>query len=373
MRKSLSYYKEYFLNRACDMHGDKFVYNMDEFISMTRHKISIICPIHGKFMQVPCKHLGKFGCIYCFYDSLNKKDEFIDRANKIHNNFYKYDKIEYKNQYTKIVITCILHGDFTQTPDNHLNDHGCPQCGRISRAAKISRGNKNFIERSSIIHNYKFDYSKVLYKNGSTKVIIICPEHGQFEQRPDCHLNGNGCDKCSSSYKYTADSYIRKAKEIHGEFYNYDKINYHDIRSSIIITCPNHGDFIISAAYFLYGPGCIKCNKNYHKSQNLWLDQLGIDKDKRDICLPNLRKKRVDGFDPDTNTVYEFHGDYWHGNPKKYNPDDLNERNKLTFDQLYQLTIERENLIKSCGYNLITIWESDWKKMNKIKGKSKNE
>ena len=75
---------------------------------------------------------------------------------------------------------------------------------------------------------------------------------------------------------------------------------------------------------------------------------------------------KVDGFCKETNTVYEFHGDYWHGNPKKYKPEDINQINYKTFGELYQKTVERDNKIRELGYNLVTIWEQEWNKLNKI-------
>lgn len=73
--------------------------------------------------------------------------------------------------------------------------------------------------------------------------------------------------------------------------------------------------------------------------------------------IPNVGK--VDGYCKENNTVYEYHGDYWHGNPLKFNPEDLNERANVTFGELYQRTVQRDNKIKQLGYNLVVKWESE--------------
>jgi hypothetical protein len=75
----------------------------------------------------------------------------------------------------------------------------------------------------------------------------------------------------------------------------------------------------------------------------------------------NNKRIIVDGFNPTTNTVYEFWGDYWHGNPNKFRSTDMNPTTKKTFGELYQQTLVRRDLIQSAGYKVVDIWELDWK------------
>lgn len=103
------------------------------------------------------------------------KEEFITRANLLNNNKYSYDKVIYKNNYTKVIITCPIHGDFEQIPRNHLNGNQCPKCARIKRSLK-----DHFVEKAIQIHGNKYNYSKVEYKTNKDKVCIICPKHGEF-------------------------------------------------------------------------------------------------------------------------------------------------------------------------------------------------
>ena len=114
-------------------------------------------------------------------------DEFIGEAQLIHHNKYDYSKVEYANNKTKVCIICPEHGEFWQTPSDHLNGKGCPQCAGNVRCDKDT-----FIEKAKHTHNDRYDYSKVEYVNAHTKVCIICPEHGEFWQTPNNHLNGNG-------------------------------------------------------------------------------------------------------------------------------------------------------------------------------------
>lgn len=118
--------------------------------------------------------------------------EFIERANKVHNGEYDYSKVEYVGGKKKVCIICTDHGEFWQEATSHLNGCRCPKCAIDS--ARI--GNGNFIKRANVVHNYKYDYSKVDYKRCDDKVCIICPEHGEFLQTPNNHLKGQGCPKC---------------------------------------------------------------------------------------------------------------------------------------------------------------------------------
>ena len=109
------------------------------------------------------------------------------------------------------------------------------------------------------------------------------------------------------------------------------------------------------------GSSCPKCSGgSISKISQKWLDSLGISIENRETVLQDLRI-RVDGFNPYTSTVYEFLGDYWHGNPKIYSAGKINPTNKKTFGSLYKETFDRFDKIKKAGYNVVHIWESDYK------------
>lgn len=128
-------------------------------------------------------------------------ENFIERSKQIHGEAYDYSKTIYTNYYNKITITCPIHGDFKQTISNHIyKQYGCPKCGIEKRARSRQLPINDFIRRANQIHNNKYDYSKVVFKNMHEKVVIICPEHGEFEQTPQKHiLRQHGCPKCSQS------------------------------------------------------------------------------------------------------------------------------------------------------------------------------
>lgn len=118
---------------------------------------------------------------------------------------------------------------------------------------------EKFIERSKIVHGNKYDYSQTEYKSAHEKVKIICPTHGVFEQKAWGHLNGKGCPECARKKPWTTETFVKKAKEIHGDKYDYSKTHINGILNKVIITCPIHGIFEQQPRAHLYGQGCAKC------------------------------------------------------------------------------------------------------------------
>jgi len=134
-------------------------------------------------------------------------DQFIEKANNKHRGYYDYTLVNYNGSYNYIDIICPVHGKFKQKAYTHLYGIGCNKCG-ISRTRKT---NQQWIEEASNIHNDYYDYSLVNYKRNNGKIIIICPEHGEFKQEAQSHLRGHGCMQCANENK--------KAKGIYCESY----------------------------------------------------------------------------------------------------------------------------------------------------------
>ena len=186
-----------FIEKANKYHHNKYDYSLVNYINSIT-KIKIICPIHGEFEQIPKGHL-KGGCKLCGIMQIkNKKlksnNDFITKSIIKHDNKYNYTISDYKGAHNKLKIICPTHGEFEQTPNNHLKGHGCPHC-----TYNLSN-TETFIKRAKLIHNNKYDYSKVIYTNNKSDITIICKLHGQFKQTPDKHLNvGHGCPNCKES------------------------------------------------------------------------------------------------------------------------------------------------------------------------------
>lgn len=188
-------------------------------------------------------------------------EEFIERAMKVHNDKYDYSKVNYKKSNVKIIIICPIHGDFEQIPNNHLSGTGCPKCANEKTSMKLTLTTEQFIKKANDVHNNFYDYSEVNYKSAHKKIIIICPKHSEFEQTPGNHLNGQGCPKCANERKKSStEQFIKKATEVHNDKYDYSKVEYIHSKKPIIAICSIHGEFEQIPNNHLRGNGCPKCS-----------------------------------------------------------------------------------------------------------------
>ena len=235
---------------------------------------------------------------------------------------------------------------------------------------------EEFKKRAKEKHGDKYDYTEVNYIDAFTKVDIKCnvvPGHGTFPQTPNHHLSGSGCPKCSGNIKSTTEEFIKKAKIKHGENkYDYSEVNYINAYTDVIIKCnlPGHGTFPQTPDKHLNrGSGCPKCAKQYSKMQIEWLnfiskkDNIIIQhaENEGEYIIPNTRFK-ADGYCKETDTIYEFHGSYWHGDPKKYQSEKINTHMNKSFGELYERTLKKMNHCREQGYTVVECWESDWRK-----------
>ncbi len=199
-------------------------------------------------------------------------EEFIKKAREVHGDKYDYSKVEYVNNQTKVRIVCPEHGEFLQRPLVHLNGHECSECGKKKNIESRRKSLEKFIDEARIVHGDKYDYSKVNYENTSTKVCIICKEHGEFWQAPYTHLNGHGCSKCAyeserKRHIYSQEEIIEKLRSIFGVRYSYEKVVYKSMKTPITLVCHEkdangveHGEFSMRPDNIFSGKqGCPKC------------------------------------------------------------------------------------------------------------------
>jgi hypothetical protein len=240
-------------------------------------------------------------------------EEFIKEAIKTHGDKYDYSLVNYINAKTKVNIICPIHGEFEQTPRYHIAEQNCPKC-----SGRYMDG-EYFKEKANLIHDNKFDYSLVNYINNTTPIKIICPIHGEFEQKPKDHLLGKSCSKCSGKYMDT-EYFKEKANLIHEFKYCYDETIYNNSIKKVIIICPIHGHFEQTPNAHLNGKGCNICKeskgekeiRNYLLTNNVkFIKQYKFDDCKRIKPLP------FDFYLPDYNTCVEYNGEQ-HYKPIKY-------------------------------------------------------
>lgn len=377
--RKISLTREAFISRAKQAHNDKYDYSLVVYKN-TDTKVQIICPIHGPFDQLAGSHLDGKGCNKCgciergactgFGGGRITQEEFIRRAVEKHGEMYDYSLAIYVNAKVKVKIICSIHGLFQQSADSHTNGCGCPLCfghNPINKAEFLKKAIEKF--------GNKYDYSFIEYINFQTKVSILCPKHGSFEQAPVVHLNlSYGCPNCASiksgeSKRKTTEEFVLKAIRIHGEMYDYSRVEYIKSNTKVEIICKIHGSFFQKPNNHLNCGGCPKCNITCRASKKSiqYINFLMVE-------IPELQhfyssegehtilnsKFKADGYDKSKNTIYEFHGDYWHGNPHIYTQCQWNEVCKKTMGELYEKTKHKEEHCIEMGYKYFCVWERDW-------------
>ncbi len=245
--------KEIFISRSKEIHKNRYDYSKVIWVNQ-KTDVCIVCPVHGDFWQKPKNHIRGNGCQKCFATPKSSTKEFIKKAKAIYGEEYDYSKVEYQGNKNKVCIICSKHGEWWMSPNNHLRGHRCPGCYGTPKYT-----NDEFITMAKKIHGNKYDYSKIEYKGNKTNVCIICPKHGEFWQNPQSHLNGNGCSKCSGMYKIDLPLFIERCTETHKGKYDYSKVNFENLDNFVTIICPKHGEFEQRANVHYRGYGCPIC------------------------------------------------------------------------------------------------------------------
>lgn len=341
-----------FIITAKKIHGDKYSYG-SAFYKGRHSKLTICCPVHGDFEQTAGSHLNGRGCPECGQITKATKrrwtiDEFIRNARRIHGDKYDYSDSVYVNSQVKLIIRCLAHGDFEQTPDMHVNQkQGCPHCGKISSSQKQKLTTKKFIEKAVAKHSDKYDYSLVNYTFATQPIKIICKIHGEFYQRAGNHLHGQGCPECSKERPCdTLEEFVSKAKGVHGDKYDYSKAVYVNSQTHVIITCPVHGDFSQRPYSHVAGFGCARCSGHHFSSGENAVFNLvqSIATDAKQSVRSVISPQELDIVVPSHKVAIEFNGIWWHS--EKYR------------DNKYHLAKRQET--EKAGYRLISIREDLW-------------
>lgn len=298
-----------FLEKCERIHGDKYDYSLVDYKNKNT-KVKIICDHHGIFEQSPANHTNqKQGCPKCSGVKRSNTKEFILKSKSIHSDKYDYSLVDYINNRVKVKIICKNHGIFEQKPNNHLQGQDCPKCVNNN----IKSNTEEFIKKSIDRFGNIYDYSLVDYKSIDTKIKLVCPHHGVFEQTPQNHLNQKiPCKKCDSENRILDKKIlISQLKEIHNNFYDYSKLDYKGRNRKSIIVCPKHGEFQQTMHSHILGSGCKKCRQSKgEKIISRILEELNLEfkiEHKFDGCV-YLKKLKFDFYIPSHNLCIEFQG-----------------------------------------------------------------
>lgn len=244
---------------------------------------------------------------------LKTNEQFIKECIEVHGNKYDYSETFYTGAHNVITIICPIHGSFQQKAYSHVQGCGCLECAGVKKLTT-----KEFIEKSQKVHGDKFDYSEVDYQGNKLKIKIKCKKCGHiFEQQAQSHMKGFGCPFCSNNNKSTTKEFIEKASKVHGEKYDYSLVNYVNAHTKVNIICPVHGVFQqIPSSHWYLQQGCPICAlskqtsrgekevcayiKSIYSGEVLENDKTQIGRMELDIFLPELR------------IGIEYNGTHWH-------------------------------------------------------------
>lgn len=362
--------KETVITEFVELWGDRFDYSKVEYLG-TNVKVTLVCKKHGDFRLFPYQHKAGTGCYQCGRETTAAKNsmasekrhsKFIEDCRAKHGDRYDYSLVRFEHSHGRIIVVCKEHGPFQMKAAQHKYGSNCPKCVYEERSKAYSMDESNWLSRSKERHGERYEYTGQ-YLGLDSKITIRCRVHGEFSQTASHHMEGSGCPTCAKEVAnkantITQDKYLDTCRKVHGDLYDYTKTRYSRCYAKVTITCKTHGDFEQRANVHAGGSGCPKCRNRISKPAMEWLASIGVPLIEH---YPPDVKKYADGFDPATNTVYLFHGDYWHGNPQVYDANDFNKRTKLTMGEMYRQTLATEQKYKDFGYKVVTMWESDWK------------
>lgn len=397
MERSLRSNTEEFVEKAREIHGDKYSYEKAVYVGCTKPLV-IICPAHGEFLMSPHKHIsGKQGCPECGKlvraAKRNKGAQFVERAKAIHGDKYDYSLVNYKTCKDRVEIICNKCGKhFTQTPDNHINlQRGCPFCGaesskeKLTAQSKARKGQKlgHYQKKDGTLSKQRctteeflkkvfnkfpqnkdlFDYSHVKYTTCEEKVEIHCKICGYImHQKPSDHLLGKGCKRCAGrkSMEKAIISFpemVKRAQEVHGDRYEYFEDSYTNMSKPMLIKHKKCGNVFPQRPEFHIGKkqGCPFCQHVVSSGEK---DVLAFVKEHTHCEVQNnarivpdffigsrrIHKAELDIYIPELKLAIEYNGVHFH---------DISLKGK-------GYHIGKRKACEQLGIRLISIWECDW-------------
>lgn len=256
--------REMFVEHSQKKHNNYYSYDKVGEVRDKKDILTITCPKHGDFEQRAYNHLAGRGCTYCGLKRKSLKaskttEEFVADAIKVHGDKYDYSKTVYTGTTNKVLIVCHEHGDFWQLASGHLRGHGCSECGKVIKSKRMMSSSEEFLKRCSEIHNDKYSYEKTVYKGLTHKMLITCPEHGDFWQLARSHVRGSGCRKCTIYCGIGQKGFLRRVIKATGGRYDLSRVKYVNQDTRVEVGCSEHGFVWTLPQRLERGMGCSFC------------------------------------------------------------------------------------------------------------------
>lgn len=261
------------LSRLRQIHGTKYQFEIPKD-AITTTKINFICPEHGEQKAKIGDLFKGSGCRKCSVKKRAAKktlttEQWIMKARSVHGDRYDYSKAVYKSARTKLIVTCKEHGDFEIDPSNHIHlKRGCKICsgGTFINAdnSKKRLTQTQFLQKANNVAPVNLDFSKSVFHDTRTKVIVTCKIHGDFEILPSNLFQGANCRRCAqtqagSKRRVDKKEILNRIKSKFGNLYEVDKNSVSKVTSPIRLNCKTHGWFEGLINNLINSSGCPHC------------------------------------------------------------------------------------------------------------------
>lgn len=337
-------------------------------------RIKFSCAEHGCFGMTwqdfrSRAKVGRNPCKFCCEKTRREEilKTYLDRAKEKHQDYYDYSRVSFVTVNDKVEIICPKHGTFSQTLASHaIGGNKCPKCATEGR----SNGTDTFKQKAKKIHGERYDYSLVECKKNTDFVDIICPKHGTFRQIVHSHLEGCGCPKCGKEVCLKGtEKFIKEAREVHGNKYNYSLVNYTGQRVKVKIQCPIHGLFLQTPfSHIVTRSGCPRCRESYGERRvAMFLEKHGIKYIKEFKLEGSLF--RYDFYLPDFDTLIEFHGIQHYRPVERFGGRKAFDRAKERDEKKIFLANERNKRLIILNYDSLRCKDIDKSFTNRFKRK----
>ncbi len=363
--------KEKFIELGRQIHNNKFDYSDMIYIN-TKTKVKLTCNRGHKIEVSYQDHINKKSdCIYCVREDMSikvrkeAKENFYKRANEIHGNKYNYEKANYIDSHTKIIIICDKGHEFEQQPKSHLAGQGCKYCNQIAikegkqitnlEVKRITNKwtTEKFIEQAKEVHGDKFDYSMVNLISYKKNVKIKCRQGHVFEQKVRSHLLGRDCKKCSALC-LTNEQFVEKSKKIFNDTFDYSKCNYINTNIKVILICSkDKHEFEVEPRHHYNSLGCPLCYNTTEGKMEKELRKIYNKELKLQFLFKNINEIKTYPFDfliKNNKVIIELDGRQ-HFETVQYFQQPVEERQRIDFIKMYWAFKE--------GYSIIRIYQPD--------------
>lgn len=344
--------------RANQAHSGKFSYPSSIRVD---GKLTIVCPDHGEFQQLPQKHMHGQGCPKCRGLGLDKVQQLKDKYPE-----WDWSDTVVGGSKDDLTLVCPEHGEFITRHNRLMNKPDgmspCPKCNKAVGGVSRRVSDDEWRKRIAGVWGDRFAVMEPM-SGGQVKVSVNCADHGKFVMSPADLVNGHGCPQCGKerfnkwsddNVRVAPDDFVQRAVELKGGVYTYDISTFVDMRTPMRMVCNKHGEFWqIPRNHITLDAGCPACANNRSKGEDEIADYLrGLGLTVKRGDRKALGGKELDVYVPELSLAIEYCGLYWHG--------------ELYKEPNYHL--EKLKSCESVGISLITLFEDEWvKSKDKVK------